>query len=88
MAPLDPKFIDELARRLAEAMPEGIRTLQADVEENFRTVLKAGLSRLDLVTREEFDVQAAVLQRTREKLESIGQRLAELEAGLDPETGE
>lgn len=82
MAGLDPKFIDDLARRLAEAMPEGLRTLQADVEENFRTVLKAGLSRLDLVTREEFDVQQAVLLRTREKLETLEDRLAELEEGL------
>lgn len=79
---MDPKFIDDLARRLAEAMPEGIRTLQADVEENFRTVLKAGLSRLDLVTREEFDVQQAVLLRTREKLETLEARLGELEEGL------
>jgi BMFP domain-containing protein YqiC len=79
---MDPKFIDDLARRLAEAMPEGIRTLQADVEENFRTVLKAGLARLELVTREEFDVQQAVLLRTREKLETLEARLAELEEGL------
>ena len=84
---MDPKFIDDLARRLAEAMPEGIRTLQADVEENFRAVLRAGLSRLDLVTREEFDVQQAVLLRTREKLETLESRLAELEEGLSS-TGE
>ena len=68
---MDPKFIDELARRLTEALPAGLKTLQADVEENFRTVLKAGLSRLDLVTREEFDVQVAVLKRTREKLDAL-----------------
>ncbi|MEJ2523900.1 MAG: accessory factor UbiK family protein [Gammaproteobacteria bacterium] len=80
---MDPKFIDDLARRLAEALPGGIRTLQEDVEENFRSVLRAGLSRLDLVTREEFDVQAAVLRRTREKLETIESRLAELEHDLD-----
>ena len=79
---MDPKFIDDLARRLAEVMPEGIRTLQADVEENVRTVLKAGLARLELVTREEFDVQQAVLLRTREKLETLEARLAELEEGL------
>ncbi len=80
---MDPKFIDDLARRLAEAVPGGIRTLQEDVEENFRSVLRAALSRLDLVTREEFDVQAAVLRRTREKLETIESRLAELERDLD-----
>ncbi len=79
---MDPKFIDDLARRLAEAMPEGIRALQADVEENFRTILRSALARLDLVTREEFDVQQAVLLKTREKLEGLESRLAELEDGL------
>lgn len=76
---MDPKFVDELARRLADALPQGLRTLQADAEENFRAVLQAGLSRLDLVTREEFDVQAAVLRRTREKLSALEARLAALE---------
>lgn len=76
---MDPKFVDELARRLADALPQGLRTLQADAEENFRAVLQATLARLDLVTREEFDVQAAVLRRTREKLSVLEVRLAALE---------
>lgn len=78
---MDPKGlnIDELARRLADALPSGIKALRADAEQNFRVVLQAALSRLDLVTREEFDVQAAVLKRTREKLEAIDARLAALE---------
>jgi ubiquinone biosynthesis accessory factor UbiK len=78
---MDPKSlnIDELARRLADALPSGIKALRADAEQNFRAVLQAALSRLDLVTREEFDVQAAVLKRTREKLEAIDARLAALE---------
>ncbi len=78
---MDPKGlnIDELARRLADALPSGIKALRADAEQNFRAVLQAALSRLDLVTREEFDVQAAVLKRTREKLEAIDARLAALE---------
>ena len=78
---MDPKSlnIDELARRLADALPGGIKALRADAEQNFRAVLQAALSRLDLVTREEFDVQAAVLKRTREKLEAIDARLAALE---------
>ena len=83
---MDPKFIDDLARRLAEAMPEGLRALQADVEQNFRTILKSALARLDLVTREEFDVQQAVLLKTREKLEGLESRLAELEEGLSGPT--
>ncbi len=71
--------IDELARRLADSLPSGLKALRADAEQNFQAVLKAGLARLDLVTREEFDVQMAVLKRTREKLEALDARLAELE---------
>lgn len=74
-----PPNIDELARRLAETLPGGLKALQADAEQNFRAVLQAGLSRLDLVTREEFDVQTAVLRRTREKLAALEARLKELE---------
>jgi ubiquinone biosynthesis accessory factor UbiK len=72
--------IDELARRLADSLPNGLKALRADAEQNFQAVLKAGLARLDLVTREEFDVQMAVLKRTREKLEALDARLAALEA--------
>jgi len=78
---MDPRFIDDLARRLSAALPPGITALRQDLETNFRSVLQAGLARLDLVTREEFDVQAAVLKRTREKLEQLEARLAELESG-------
>jgi hypothetical protein len=75
----DPKTLDDLARRLAESLPPGIAALRDDVERNFRAVLQAGLARLDLVTRQEFDVQAGVLRRTRERLEQLEARLAELE---------
>lgn len=75
----DPKTLDDLARRLAESLPPGIVALRDDVERNFRAVLQAGLARLDLVTRQEFDVQAGVLRRTRERLEQLEARLAELE---------
>jgi hypothetical protein len=75
----DPRLIDDLARRLAGSVPESVVALRRDLEQNFKGVLQSGLARLDLVTREEFDVQAAVLRRTREKLESLEKRLAELE---------
>lgn len=78
----DPKALDDLARRLADAVPSGMRDLQQDMEKNFRSVLKNALERMDVVTREEFDVQAKVLARTREKLEQMTQRLDELEAEL------
>lgn len=71
--------IEGLARRLADAVPEGLKSVKEDLEQNFRSVLRSGLGKLDLVTREEFDVQSAVLARTREKLEALEKRLAELE---------
>ena len=76
---MDPKMIDDIARRLSESVPEGIRHLQDDLEQNFRAVLQSVLAKLDLVTREEFDVQTAVLRRTREKLEDLDKKLAQLE---------
>ena len=81
---LDPKILDDLARRLYEAVPSGLRDAQKDLERNFRAVLQNVLGRLDLVTREEFDVQTEVLRRTREKLESINLRLVELEDAIKP----
>lgn len=78
-AEVDPRSLDELARRLAAAVPPGVAALRRDLEENFKAVLQAGLSKLDLVSRQEFDVQAGVLRRTREKLEALEARLAELE---------
>ena len=78
-AGMSDKSIEDLARRLAEAVPEGLRSVRKDLEENFQSVLKSGLGKLDLVTREEFEVQEAVLLRTREKLEALEERLGELE---------
>ena len=75
----DPAQLDELARRLAAAVPDAVSALREDLQRNFRALLQGGLARLDLVTRQEFDVQAAVLRRTREKLEALERRLAALE---------
>ena len=72
--------LDKLARTLAEAVPEGIRSVGEDLEKNFKSVLQSGIARLDLVTREEFEVQQAVLARTRQKLEALESRLQELES--------
>jgi BMFP domain-containing protein YqiC len=71
--------LDDLARELAQSVPKNLRAIGADLERNFKALLKAGLDRMDLVTREEFDLQAALLERTRAKLEKIDARLAELE---------
>jgi ubiquinone biosynthesis accessory factor UbiK len=75
----DPQLLDDLARRLAGSVPESVAALRRDLEQNFKGVLAGGLARLDLVTREEFDVQAAVLKRTRAKLAALEKRIAELE---------
>lgn len=76
--------IDKLAQALAEVVPQGLRSVGDDLEKNFQAVLKAGLRKMDLVTREEFEIQEAVLARTREILESMESRLADLETLAGP----
>ena len=71
--------VENIARKLAEAVPEGLRSMREDLEKNFRSVLRASLSKLDLVTREEFEVQEAVLAKTRAKLEALEKQVKELE---------
>jgi BMFP domain-containing protein YqiC len=72
--------IENLARTLAETLPESLKSMQKDVEKNFRAVLESSLARLDLVTREDFEVQEAILLRTRRKLDALEQKVAALEA--------
>lgn len=71
--------IDEIVTRLSESMPPGARRIQEDMEARFRAVLTSAFEKMDLVTREEFDIQAGVLERTRLKLEALEQKLKELE---------
>jgi ubiquinone biosynthesis accessory factor UbiK len=73
--------IDEIARRLLESVPPGVRAMQKDLEANFRAVLRASLTKLDLVSRDEFDAQMRVLERTRARLEELERRVAEMEGG-------
>lgn len=79
---IDLNHIDDLARRLSQMVPPGLRESQEELQQTFKSALQAGLSKLDLVTREEFDVQQAVLLRTREKLEGLERTVAALEAQL------
>lgn len=72
--------IENLARMLAEAVPQGLKSVRHDLEQNFQSVLRSGLGKLDLVSREEFEVQQAVLARTREKLEALEARLESIES--------
>jgi BMFP domain-containing protein YqiC len=77
---IDLKAIDDLARRVSEMVPPGMRDAGDELQANIKATLQAGLAKLDLVTREEFEVQRAVLLRTREKLDALERTLAELEA--------
>ncbi|MDJ0910223.1 MAG: accessory factor UbiK family protein [Woeseiaceae bacterium] len=76
---MNNESIEDLAGRLADAVPDAARSVRDDLEETFRSMLRSGLAKLDLVTREEFEVQEAVLARTREKLEALEKRLDDIE---------
>ena len=76
---LDPKQLDEMARRFTEQLPSGLRDLQQEVEKNVRIAAQSAFNRMELVTREEFDAQAKVLARTRERLEALEARIIALE---------
>ena len=84
MSFINSSGLDELARRLAESVPESVRAFGRDLEGNFKAVLQSQLSKLDLVSRQEFDVQAAILERTQAKLTAMETRLKEIEAMLPP----
>lgn len=80
MTIFDDLKLDELSRKLADSMPESVRAFGREVEGNFKAVLQAQLSKLDLVSRQEFDVQAALLARTQARLADLESRLKQLEA--------
>lgn len=77
---IDPKKIEQIARQVHESMPKGIRELGDEVEKKIRQGLQNQIAKLDVVSREEFDIQTQVLLRTREKLSALEKRLADLEA--------
>jgi len=81
----DPKKIDEIASRLADSMPPGLDAIRSDLEKNIHAALQGVLNNMDLVTREEFEVQKAVLAKTRQKLETLEQQLQTLEAQMTKE---
>lgn len=75
-------LLDDLAKQISEAIPPGARNLQQDLEKNLRAGLNSMFAKLNLVTREEYDVQAEVLARTRAKLQKLEEHVAHLEAEL------
>ncbi|MFA7522576.1 MAG: accessory factor UbiK family protein [Halothiobacillaceae bacterium] len=80
--------IEEISRRIEQAMPESLREGKQEFEKAVRQAVSSGFSRMDLVTREEFDIQTQVLARTRAKLEALEQRVAQLEKHLTEATKE
>ena len=85
---IDPRRFDDIARRIQETLPPGLDEVREDAARNIRAIIAAGIARMDLVEREEFDVQSAVLARTREKLEALEERVRELEASFEtPDRG-
>lgn len=78
---IDFNQLDDLAHRLGNALPPDMRDNHDELHQKFKAVLQSGFSKLDLVTREEFEVQRAVLLRTREKIELLERRLGEIERG-------
>ena len=76
-AMIDFDKLDDLARRLSSLVPPSLRDSREELQENFKSVLQSGLAKLDLVTREEFEVQRAVLLRTREKLDELQRTVAD-----------
>ncbi|AKO44996.1 ubiquinone biosynthesis accessory factor UbiK [[Haemophilus] ducreyi] len=76
---LNPKNFESLAQQLHNALPQPLKNVGNELEEKFKQILQAQLVKLDVVTREEFDVQSQVLLRTREKLNELESRLDQLE---------
>jgi len=71
--------IDDIAKKIAEFMPASLQNLQSDLKKNVQGGLESSLRKMNLVTREEFEIQTAVLQRTREKLEALEKIVKQLE---------
>lgn len=81
---LDPKQLDELARRFSENLPPGMREFQQEMEKNVRAAMQSAFARMDLITREEFDAQAKTLARTRARLQELERQVAAIEAAVNP----
>ncbi len=79
---INPETVDDITRKLAELVPQDIKDLRQEFHQNAKAVLTAGLRKMDLVTREEFDVQKAVLAKTRQKLKALEAQLKAIESQL------
>ncbi|WP_306331822.1 ubiquinone biosynthesis accessory factor UbiK [Vibrio injensis] len=79
----DPKKLEQIAKQIHDSMPQPVKDLGSDVEQKVRQVIQGQLNKLDVVSREEFDVQTQVLLRTRQKLNEMEQKISQLEAKLN-----
>ena len=78
----DPKVFDDLSRKLVDGLPSGFKAFQGDLERNIKASLESALRQMNLVSRDEFEIQQAILMRTREKVDALEKRVAELETQL------
>jgi hypothetical protein len=78
---IDLRMVDELTQKLGESLPPGLSQAKDEAETRFRAILTGAFERMNLVTREEYDAQCAVLARTRDKLESLEQRMDQIQSG-------
>ncbi len=79
---MNKQFFDDLSSKISQAIPPVPGNMRVELEQSIRGILHSAFDKLDLVTREDFEVQSAVLQKTRIKLEQLEQKLAELEQQL------
>lgn len=79
---IDPQTINEIASKLSDVIPDSIKALKSDIDNNIKAVLESSLQQMNLVSREEFDSQSALLSRTLEKIEQLEQQLKQLEDSL------
>ena len=83
---MDASLIDKLVSEISRRLPAGVEQMRGEIEHNARSVLREAISRLDLITREEFEIQQQVLLRTRERLEALEKEVAALEDTDSPGT--
>lgn len=76
---IDPKEINAFFHEVVDALPPGLKNMPSEAKANFKSCVQSALQKLDMVSREEFDAQAAVLARTRKKLTALEKKIAELE---------
>jgi len=77
---IDNQTLNELADKLSSVVPDSVKTIKADVDNNIKAVLESSLRQMNLVSREEFDVQSALLERTLAKLDQLEKQLEEIQS--------